>query len=55
MKMQQGYLALLVCLVMATSVSATFVQVDDVQLEPYTYSAISNNLIQSGMALPLAA
>ena len=51
MRKRQGYLALLVCLVMVTSASAAFVQVDDLQPDPTDqYTMISNNLIQSGSA-----
>ena len=50
MRKRQGYLALLVCLVMATSASAAFVQVNDMQDTPFQYTGVSNNLIQSGSA-----
>ena len=50
MRKRQGHLAVLVCLVIAASASAAFVQVNEVQVHPYQYSMISNNLIQSGSA-----
>ena len=51
MRKLQVCLALLVCLVMATSASAAIVQVDDLKPLPTDqYTMISNNLIQSGSA-----
>ena len=50
MSKRTSCLAFLVCLVMATTASAAFVQMNEVRLDPYQYSMIGNNLIQSGSA-----